>query len=156
MDDVFRHIVLAVGNKDLLAKELVTAIDLRLGTSAHRSKVRTGARFGEIHRPRPFAGDHFLKVSRFELLRTGKHQRVDSAAGEQGAQRKRMIRRFPHLGNRCRHQNRQALPAPFRIAAQRRPAALGKQFVGFLEALGHRHLTVMEAGTFPVTNAIKR
>ena len=156
VDDVFRHIVLAVGNEDLLAKELVTAIGLRLGTGAYCGKIRTGTRFSEIHRPRPFASDHFLKVRRFELVGTGKHQRINSAAGEQGAQRKRMICRFPHLGDRCRHQNRQALPAPLRFAAKRRPTALGKQFVGFLEAFGHRHLTVLKAGTFPVANTIKR
>jgi hypothetical protein len=73
-----------------------------------------------------------------------------------GTQRKGVIGRLPHLGNRRRKHFRQALTAPLRLAGQRRPATFGEQLVGLLEAGRHGHRLVVPLGAFEVTRNVER
>ena len=58
VDDVVGHVVLTVGDEDLLTENLVGAIALRHCTSTHRRQVGAGLRLGEVHGAGPFAADH--------------------------------------------------------------------------------------------------
>ena len=55
VDDVLGHVVLAVGDEDLGAEELVAAVGLRLGARAHQRQVAAGLRLGQVHRAGPLA-----------------------------------------------------------------------------------------------------
>jgi hypothetical protein len=69
MDDVLRHVVIAIGDEDLLPEDLVAAVGLRLGTGAHGGQVGAGIRLGEVHRPGPHAADHLFEIVLLELRR---------------------------------------------------------------------------------------
>ena len=63
VDDVLGVVVLAVGDEDLLAEELVRAVALRHGARAHRREVGARLRLGQVHRAGPRAGDHLRQVT---------------------------------------------------------------------------------------------
>jgi hypothetical protein len=46
MDDVVRHVVVAIGDEDLLAEDAVAAVGLRLGAAADQGQIGTG--FGSV------------------------------------------------------------------------------------------------------------
>ena len=60
VDDVFRHIVFAVGDVNLGAKHFVSAIGLRLGARANRCQIRTRLGLGQVHRAGPLTRDELL------------------------------------------------------------------------------------------------
>ncbi len=55
MDDVLRHVVLAVRDENLRAEHLERAVALRLGARANQREIGARLRFGEIHRAGPLA-----------------------------------------------------------------------------------------------------
>ncbi len=57
MDDVVRHLVVAVGNEDLLAENAVGSVPRPFGPAGQQVEVRTGLRLGQVHGAGPFAGD---------------------------------------------------------------------------------------------------
>ena len=57
VDDVVGEVVLAVGDEDLLPDDAIAAVAGALGAGAQRADVGAGLRLGELHRPRPLAGD---------------------------------------------------------------------------------------------------
>ena len=61
MDDVLGHVVLAIGDENLGAEELVGSIGLRLGPGLERAKVGARLRLGQVHRAGPFAGDELAR-----------------------------------------------------------------------------------------------
>ena len=67
VDDVLGHVVLAVGDEDLGAEDLVAAVGLRLGARAHQRQVAAGLRLGQVHRAGPLAGDHLREVGLLQL-----------------------------------------------------------------------------------------
>ena len=82
MDDVPRHVVLAVGDEDLGAEDLVAAVGLRLGSGANQREVGTGLRLGQVHRAGPLARNHLRQVSRLLLRAARGQQRLDRAVGQ--------------------------------------------------------------------------
>ena len=101
MDDVLGVVVLAVGDEDLLAEELVGAVALRHGARAHGREVRARLRLGQVHRAGPRA--RRPSFGRYVVLqRVGASQldRLDRALREQRAQVEREVRRVPHLLDR--------------------------------------------------------
>ena len=68
MDDVLSHLMVAIGNENLLAgNPVMVALFDRLGPD--RAEVRAGIGLGQVHRPRPFASDQLGQV--LGLLRSG-------------------------------------------------------------------------------------
>ncbi|SAL08108.1 hypothetical protein AWB81_08602 [Caballeronia arationis] len=55
MDDVVRHVVLAIGDEDLRAEHLERAVALRLGARTHEREIGARLRLGQVHRAGPFA-----------------------------------------------------------------------------------------------------
>lgn len=48
MDDVVRHVVVAIGDEDLLAEDAVAAVGLRLGSARLRIRARSEPAFGSV------------------------------------------------------------------------------------------------------------
>src|ERR1700746_365701 len=69
MHDVFREIVLAGGDENLGAGDLVAAVALRRGAGAHQAEIGAALRLGEIHRAGPFAGCQLPPAEVFLLWR---------------------------------------------------------------------------------------
>ncbi len=156
MDDVLGHVVIAIGDEDLLAEYLVAAIGLWLGAATDGGQVRSGLRLRQIHRAGPGARHHLGQKERLLLGCAGQFQRLDRTMGQQGTQRKRVIGRFPHLRHGGRHQSGQALAAMVRRAVKRSPAALRILPVCLLEAGGHGHGLVRPTGALAVAYTVQR
>jgi hypothetical protein len=96
MHDVLGEVVLAVGDEDLLASHqvMIAALDR---TALQLAQVRARLRFGEVHRPGPFARDHLGQV--LSLLRLGAVMMdgVDRTLVQQQHQAEAHIGRLPHL-----------------------------------------------------------
>ena len=56
MHDVVGHVVLAIGDEDLLPGDAIAAVGRTLGARAQRADVGAGLRLGELHGAGPFAG----------------------------------------------------------------------------------------------------
>ena len=133
MDDVLGVILLAIGDEDLLAVELVSTVSLRDGASAHGGKIGPCLRLGQIHRAGPHALHHLRHELRLLHIRTDQLDRLDRALGQQRAQGKRKIGAVPHLFYRGRHQLRQALSTKIRILGEPIPAVGDELRVGILK-----------------------
>ena len=134
VDDVVRHVVLAVGDEDLGAEDLVRAIGLRLGARAHLRQIAAGLRLGQVHGAGPVARHQFFEVGGLELVTAGREQRLGRAIGQQRAQRKAQVGRVEHLDAGGANGFRQALTAEIRRVLQALPAAFGVLLVRVLEA----------------------
>ena len=86
MDDVIRHVMVAVGDEDFLTKDFVASVGLRFRLAAHGGQIGTGVRFGQVHGSGPNAGYHLFEESRFQFIRTSQYQGFDSTGGQQRAQ----------------------------------------------------------------------
>jgi hypothetical protein len=62
VDDVLGQVVLAAGDEDLGAADLVAAIGLGLGLGADDAQVGAGMRLGQAHGTGPDAGVHVRQV----------------------------------------------------------------------------------------------
>jgi hypothetical protein len=134
MDDVLGHVVLAVGDEDLGAEELVGAVALRHGAGAHQRQVGAGLRLGQVHGAGPLAGDEVGDEGFLLLLAAGRQQRFDGAIGQQRAQREGEVGRVQHLDAGRGQQLGQALAAELHGMLHALPAGLAELAEGFLEA----------------------
>ncbi|OIQ73832.1 hypothetical protein GALL_445250 [mine drainage metagenome] len=116
VDDIFRKVMLACRDEDLLPGDLVAAIGLRFSLGAHQAQIGAAMRLCQVHGAGPVAGHHLGQVGR--LLRLGA-MRVDRRIG---AMRQALIHVECHVGGHehLAHRGAQhighALPAIFRIA----------------------------------------
>ena len=151
MDDVVRHVVIAVGDENLLAEHAVGAVGLRLGAGTDEREVGTGLRLGKVHRAGPFAGHHLFQEDSLEFVAGAGQQRLDGAGGEQGAEAEGHVGGTEHfldgdaqgVGQALTTEigrQRDAVPAGFAVLvisffpASRRGDAVGRQLAAFLVA----------------------
>ena len=156
MDDVLRHVVLAVGDEDLRAEDPVATVAERLGPRAHEREVGAGLRLGEVHRAGPLAGDHLRDEALLLLGRTGREQGLDRAVGQQRAERETEVGAVNHLDARRADGLRQALSAELRRMLQALPAAFAELTERLLEAGRRRHRAVLPARRMDVALAVER
>ena len=99
MNDVLAHIVLAIGDVNLLTLDQVM-VALALGFSADRAKIGAGLWLGQVHGAGPFAGDHALQINLLLFWRAAAFQDIGRALIQQRAQREGHIGGVPHLAGR--------------------------------------------------------
>ncbi len=155
VDDVVRHLVVAVGDEDLGAEDAIGAVGLLLGLGAEVAEIRTGVRFGQVHGAGPLAGDHLGEEDALLLLGAVGFECVDRAVGEQRAEAEGEVGGVPDLTGRHGDDLWQALAAVRFLAGERRPTGFGEGLVGFLPALWRVHDAVDELGAFAVAGPIQ-
>ncbi len=156
MDDVVGEVVLAGGDEDLGAGNLVGAVAGRLRSGADLPEIGAALRLGQAHGAAPGAVDQARQE--FPLLLGA----AVAADGAIGAARQARIHAEGHVG-RGHHlldeeieRVRQPLPAVIGIGGERGPAALAEQRVGRLEALGRAHRAVLVGAALLVAAAVQR
>jgi len=95
--DVLAHVVLATGDEDLAAADLVAAVRLRLGTGAQQREVGAGLRLGEAHGAAPTAADQLLQIGILQFIAAVLVQRQHRALGQAGIDAKGQRRTHQHL-----------------------------------------------------------
>ncbi|MNT31827.1 hypothetical protein D3C72_1676800 [compost metagenome] len=156
MDDVLRHVVLAVGDEDLGAEQLEGAVALRLGAGAHRGQVGARLRLGQVHGAGPLAADQPGQEGGLLFVRAGRQQRFDGAVGQQRAQRERQVGAVQHLVAGGGDQLGQALAAKLLRMQHALPAALAELAEGLLKAGRGGDHAVLPAARVQVAGAVQR
>ena len=157
VNDVLGQVLLAAGNPDLLAGDLVGAIALRHGFRLHQAEVGAAMRLGQVHRAGPFGRGHLWAVLLLQLIRAARHQRLVGAVRQAGIHAERHVRGRDHLGPGDVDRMRQALPAHFRMRRQQRPAILDELFVGLREPVRRLHARIGIAfAALPVADGAQR
>ncbi len=143
MDDVLGHVVLAVGDEDLLAEQAVGPVLRRLGAGPDRVEVRAGLRLGQVHGAGPAPGDHRSQIGVEQLAGAVGLERADRAFGEQRAERERHRGAVPDLGAGDVDKMGQAHAAERGRGRHAAPSRLGPAPVGVGEAGRRRHGAVL-------------
>ena len=156
MDDVLGHVVLAVGDEDLGAEQLVAAVADRLGARADECEIGAGLRLGQVHRSGPLAGDHLRDEALLLLARARRQQRLDGAVGQQRTEREAQVGAVDHLDARSADRLRQALPAVLGRMLQALPAAFAELAERILEARRRRHDAVLPGRWAQIAFAVER
>jgi hypothetical protein len=153
--DVVGHVVLAVGDEDLLACHQVVVVLLHR-PALELAEIRACLRLGEVHGPRPFARDHLGQEGRFLVGRAMVMDGVDGALVQEQHQAEAHVGRLPHLLHRGRKQPRHSLTAELGIEGQRVPAAADELLVDPGEARRRPHHAVLQLGADLVAVAVER
>ena len=147
MDDVLGEIVLAGGDEDLGARDLVAAVGLLDGLGAQQTEIGAALRLGEVHGAGPLSRHHLRHEHLLLFGLAVHHQRRRRAHGE--ARHTSKTPCWPSIWNSatvCDQRHRQALPAIFRRRRQAEPAAFGHLLEGLLETFGGGDPAVVMAG----------
>ncbi len=155
MDDVLGHVVIAPGDEDLLARQPIEAVSVRLRARAKRREIRTRLRLGEVHRSGPFTGDELRQIERLLALRAVFDERFDRALRQHRTQAERHIGAVHHLEHRNRQRARQALSAMLFGRGQRIPAAVGEGAIGLRKSRRRAHRAVLILRTDLVARAVE-
>ena len=111
VDDVFRKIMLAGGNKYLGAGDFVASVGLDRGAAAHKPKIGSALRLGQVHRAGPLTADEFGQVQCFLLGRPMNGDRRGRSLGESRIHGESHVRRAKKFADRLSQHHRQALTA---------------------------------------------
>ena len=136
VDDVVRHVVLAPGNEDFLAADLVAAIAYRDGLAAYLGQVGARLRLGQVHGAGPLAGRHARQVDGFQFFGGVMIDGLDGPQRQHRRQRKCQVGRAPHFFCGQRHQRRQPLATELGRGTQAHPTGFHVLLPRFLEAFG--------------------
>ena len=69
MDDVFREIMFAGGNENLLAGDRISAVGTRRRFGGEQAKIRAALRLGQIHGAGPDTFDHLRQILLLQFVR---------------------------------------------------------------------------------------
>ena len=62
MDYIFRKVMVASRDKDLLSGDAIAAVVLRNGFCTHQSQIRAAVWFGQVHGAGPVTAYHFRQI----------------------------------------------------------------------------------------------
>jgi hypothetical protein len=85
MHDVFREVMIAVSNIDLLPGDPVTPVAHRFGFRLDVGQVGSGLRLGQVHRSRPLTRHQFLEVQGLLFVRRDRLEGLYRTGGQAGA-----------------------------------------------------------------------
>ena len=156
MDDVVGHVVLAGGDKDLGAVQLVAAIGLRLSLGFQGAKVRTTMRLGQAHGAGPLAADQLRQVGVLLLRGAVLFNGGNSTVGQARVHAPGPVGGTGHFGNGDASRARQALTTKLRMTTHGRPAAFNVLGIGFLEALRRGDDAIIPLAAFLIAGAVQR
>ena len=156
MDDVVRHVVVAVGDEDLLAEQAIAPVAVALRPGPDRIEVGARLRLGEVHRPGPSAADHRGEIAVEQLARAGRLERVDRALGQERTEREGHRRAVPDLGAGDVDEVGQAHAAELDRRGDAVPARLRPPPVDVGEARRRRHHPILVARAGKIAGAVER
>ena len=156
VDDVLAQVLLAAGDEDLRARHPVPSVAGRLGPGAQQTEVGTAVRLRETHDAGPGAVDELRQVAPAQVVAAVLVDRDAGAVGQSRVQRERHVRRLQHLFDEHGEGVGQTLPAKFRVARQRAPAALHVGAIRVAEPGRRAHRPVLEGAAFLVARPEQR
>ncbi|MCY1524489.1 hypothetical protein D9M68_594240 [compost metagenome] len=156
VDDVLGQVVLAAGDEDLGAGDLVAAVGLGFGLGADDAEVGAGMGFGEAHGAGPDTRVHVRQVLFLQLFAGVGVERQAGAGGQHGVQAEGEVGRVDHFFHLRGDHLGHAHAAVDGVATHADPAAFGEGLVGFGETGRGAHGTVLPLAAFFVAAAVQR
>ena len=157
VDDVGGEVVLAGGNEDLGAGDLVAAVGLLRRLAAQQPQVRAAMRLGQVHGAGPLAGDHLRQIARLQLGRAVRDQRRDRALRQPRIHGEGQVRRGQEFVDDLGEDHRQALAAELGRRRDADPATLDQLLERVAKTLRRGHPAVgVTRAAFLVARAIER
>ncbi|MNZ87575.1 hypothetical protein D3C78_1064370 [compost metagenome] len=156
VDDVLGQVLLAAGDEDLGAADLVAAVGLGLGLGADDAEVGAGVRLGQAHGAGPAAFVHVRQVLRLELLAAVVEQRQAGAGGQHRIQGEGQVGRVDHFLDLGADHLGHAHAAELRRTADADPAAFAIGLVGRGETGGGLHRALAPGAALLVAAAVQR
>ena len=156
MDDVFRQVVIAGRDEDLLPRDQIAAVVLGFGPGAQDAQIGAAMRFGQVHRAGPVATDHPGQIGLLLRLGAVGVDRRIGAVGQALIHVEGHVGRHEQLSRGHAHHIGHALPAIVGVAIERRPAALLHRREGAVESLGRAHHAVFQAAALSVAHGVQR
>ena len=147
VNDVFGHVMVARGDEDLLAGQLVAAIGLRFGFGAQHAEVGAAVRLRQAHRPGPLARGHLRQVQVLLFLRRVLQQALVGADRQSRIHRPRLVGRVLHLVERDLQQVRQSLAAVLGLS-RRAPASRPRETASYASLNPFGVFTDFVAGSY--------
>ena len=111
MNDVLGQIVLAGGDENLGAGDLVAAVGLRRGAGAHQAEIGAALRLGQVHGAGPLPGDELRQIKRLLLRRPWVSSAAIAPWVRPGYMANAMFAEQRNSLTRLRQHHRQALAA---------------------------------------------
>ena len=156
MDDIVRHVVVAIGDENLGAGDLVGAIALRHGLGLQGVEIGTGLRFGEVHRAGPFARNELGQIERLLLVCAMDGNGLHRALRKNGAKTESHVGGVPHLLHCGGERQGQALTTMFGCCGDGAPAAIDPLAIGIGKAGGGLDAIVSKPDAFDVAGFVQR
>ena len=156
MDDVFGHVVFAIGDEDLLAEKAIGSVLGPLGPRLHRVEVRSGLRLGQIHRAGPPSGDHLREIGVEQVAGPVRLERADRPLRQQRAERERHRGAVPDFRAGDVDEVGQPHSAEFRRSRDAAPAGFRPAAIDVAESGRHGHDPIFITGARDVARPIER
>ncbi len=153
--DVLGKIVVAPGDKNLLARDRIGAIVIPLRFGRQRAHVRARSGLGQVHGSAPFTRDQLGQIDRFDLFAGVVLHRFDLAKSHQGVQGERQAGPAHHVvhcgGDGCG----KAHTTVFRIGRDTQPTAFCDLGEGLGETGRGAYNTVLQICGVQITIALQ-
>ncbi len=156
MDDIFGEVMLAEGDEDLGALDIVAAVGIGRCCRAECPHVGACTGFGQVHCPRPFAGHELGQIHLALFIAAMRENGLHRARCQDRAKREAHIGRAQIFEHDKGKRVRQALPAKASGAVDRSPAAFDIGLIGSFEPRWHRHPAIGPFGIARITYPVER
>ncbi|MCY1512456.1 hypothetical protein D9M68_469170 [compost metagenome] len=156
VNDVLGQVVLAAGDEDLGASDLVAAVGLGFGLGADNPEVGTGVRFGQAHGAGPDTRIHVRQVLFLQLVAGVGVDRQAGAGGQHRVQAEGQVGRVDHFFHLGGDHLGHAHAAEDGVTTHADPATFGEGLVGLGETGRGAHGTVLPLAAFFVAAAVQR
>jgi hypothetical protein len=147
VDDVLGEIVLAGGNENLAAGDLVATVALLDRFRAQQTEVGAAMRLGQVHGAGPAAFHQFRQIFRLQFGRGMGDERGDGALRQAGIHGEGHVGGAEEFIDQLGQNRRQTLAAKFFRHRNADPTTFGQLPVGILEAGGRGDAAIVVART---------
>ena len=155
MDDVVGHVMLARGDEDLLAGDLIAAVFLWHRFGAHQAQIGAAVGLRQVHGAGPFAADHFGQVHVLLRIRAMGKDGRGRTVGQALIHGERLVCGREHLAHGGAHDVGHALTAILLGHVQTCPTALAHLIEGRFEAGRRVDDAVFQTAAFLVAHRIQ-
>ena len=156
MDDILGHVVLAIGDEDLLAEQPIGSILGAFRPGSHGAEIGACLRLGQVHGPGPPPADHRREIDVGEFARAMRLQGADGALGQERAEREGHRGAVPDFGAGDVDEMGQAHAAELGRRGDAVPARLRPAPVDVGEAGRRRHHAVLVTRAGKIAGAVER
>ena len=144
------------GDKDLLARNFIAAIGLRLGLTAQCADIRAGMGLCQIHRAGPFSGNQLWQIERLQVSIGVMLQRLNLSLRQKRAEIERDAGAAHHVMHRGIQCHRKAHAAMLWGCGNADPSTFGNRRIAIGKARWGAHNAIFQLGRVQISGPLQR